>query len=260
MLGVMSEPSSEAAQVTEPGPGDTAASATRRHLMENEVLEHATRLFAERGFAGTTLQDVAESMGLKRPALYYYFKSKEALLDRLISEATTSPAQDLAAIGRRTDQDATERLHAMACHMVTWVATHTDRFLLLVKSESDLSPEAAALFNSGRRAALDTVTAVIDEGIAAGQFRAVDSHVASLGVWGICNWVAWWFRSDGARSIDSVANQLADMAVASLQKPGDQTRRALSPAEALTAVRDDLDRLEQVLGSGTPKGRPTPGS
>ena len=43
-------------------------------------MEEATRLFADRGFAGTSLQDIADATGLTRPALYHYFGSKEGNL------------------------------------------------------------------------------------------------------------------------------------------------------------------------------------
>jgi hypothetical protein len=46
----------------------------RRELVENEMFKQASRLFAERGFAGTNLGDIAEAMGITRPALYYYAK------------------------------------------------------------------------------------------------------------------------------------------------------------------------------------------
>ena len=228
----------------------TATGSTRKQLMENEVLEHATRLFAEKGFAGTNLQDVATSMGLKRPALYYYFKSKDELLERLIFEATSGPANELKAIAARPGADAARRLNEMARHMVSWVATHTDRFLLLVKSESDLSPTSAKTFNDGRRAALDAVTTVIEEGVASGEFRAVDPRIASFGIWGICNWVAFWYRPGGNESIESIAQQLADMAVASVQRAEDRGDKALSPQAAVAALREDLDRLERALDSG----------
>ncbi|MFC5676008.1 TetR/AcrR family transcriptional regulator [Aeromicrobium endophyticum] len=226
----------------------TAAAATpRKQLMENEVLEHATRLFAERGFSGTSLQDIATSMGLKRPALYYYFKSKDELLDRLIVEGVNGPAHELAAIAKRSDLGPAERLHAITRQNVKWVLTHTDLFLLLVKSESELSPASAKKFNAGRRDAADMVAAVIEEGVAAGELRPVNTRVAALSVFGISNWTAWWFQP-GGDSIDSVADQVADMALASLQQSDLAERQAMSPRRAIAALRQDLDRLEQTLG------------
>ena len=49
----------------------------------SEILEHATRLFAERGYDGTTLQDIADAIGITRPGLYNYISSKEQLLAAL---------------------------------------------------------------------------------------------------------------------------------------------------------------------------------
>src|SRR5206468_2845368 len=74
-------------------------STARRELVENELYEHATRLFAERGFAGTSLQDIADALGITRPALYYYVKSKDELLAKLVTEVTNGP---LAGSGRST--------------------------------------------------------------------------------------------------------------------------------------------------------------
>lgn len=238
-----------AAKKTAPPEADGAsANSPRKQLMENEVLEHATRLFAERGFAGTSLQDVANAMGLKRPALYYYFKSKEALLDRLIVEATSSPARDLREIGAKKDLDAAARLHAMAYRIVEWVATHTDRFLLLVKSESDLSAASTHKFNEGRREAYDAVKAVIEEGVGTGQFRPVDPQIAVFGVFGICNWVAWWYQPDGAVPLESVAEQIATMAVAGVQRRSPRAGgRSVSPRAAIATLRENIDQLEQAL-------------
>jgi len=164
-------------------------------------------------------------------------------------EATSGPALDLKAIGARTDLDVAERLHAIACRIIMWVVNHTDMFLLMVKSESDLSPASAKKFNEGRREALDVVTAVIDEGVESGEFRPVDPHIAAFGVWGICNWVAWWYQPEGSDPVETIADQLADMAVSSLQRPEQRRRNVTSPRDAVAALREDLDRLEQVLRS-----------
>ncbi|MYW90768.1 TetR/AcrR family transcriptional regulator [Amycolatopsis rubida] len=228
-------------------PENSSTGSRRKQLMENDVLEHATRLFAERGFNGTSLQDVADAMGLKRPALYYYFKNKDDLLDRLIAEATSEPARDLNQIAARSDLDAPARLHAAARHMVLWVTSNRDRFLLLVKSESDLTPASARKFNEGRRAALDAVRSIIQEGIDSGHFRPVDAKVAAFGVWGICNWAAWWHRPDGGIPTEAVADQLAEMAVAGVQRAERQESTVVSPRTVVAALREQLDQLEKAL-------------
>ncbi|MGE0217297.1 TetR/AcrR family transcriptional regulator [Mycolicibacterium sp.] len=231
-----------------PQQDEQTSSSTRRQLMENEVLQHATRLFAERGFSGTSLQDVAESMGLKRPALYYYFKSKDALLERLVTDATLGPARRLREIGAQTELDPPARLHAMATWIVRWIDENRGLFLLLVRSESDLSAASAKKFRQGRRSTLEAVRTVIEEGVQGGQFRSVDARIASLGVWGICNWVAFWYHPERSEhSIDTIANQLADMAVSGLLRADRRESDILSPRTAIDAIRANLDRLEQSL-------------
>src|SRR3712207_6745906 len=85
-------------------------STTRNGLMEQRLYEEAARLFTERGFSGTSLQDIADAMGISRPALYYYVDSKEALLDRLAEEIPLRDAARLRAIRTRSDVDAREKL------------------------------------------------------------------------------------------------------------------------------------------------------
>ena len=76
-------------------PDELPARKPRRELVEAQIYEQATRLFAERGFAGTSLQDIADAMGMTRPALYYYVKNKDQLLARLVTEITEGPAADI---------------------------------------------------------------------------------------------------------------------------------------------------------------------
>lgn len=241
------KPAGAAAKKATATPEPASPTTTRKQLMENEVLEHATRLFAERGFNGTSLQDVATSMGLKRPALYYYFKSKEELLDRLIDRAVTDPANQLRAIAAEANLDPSERLQAITRAIVTFTLTNTDLFLLLVKSESELSPPARERFDESRREATAIVTSVIEEGIASGAFRPVDARIAAFTVYGISNWAAWWYRPDGHDSLESVADQLADIALAGLQRHDGTAPRTVTTKAAIAGLREGLDRLEQSL-------------
>ncbi|GAA1864331.1 TetR/AcrR family transcriptional regulator [Pseudonocardia ailaonensis] len=222
------------------------ASTARRELVENELYEHATRLFAERGFAGTSLQDIADALGITRPALYYYVKSKDELLAKLVTEVTNGPLDELNALVAR-EPDPVGRLRGVVEIIVGRRVTQPERFRLLIRSEAELPAELTEAYDESRRVVLKVIAGVIDGGVRAGRFRPVDARVAALGVLGMCNWVAWWFHPGGRDSPDGVIAQLADMAVGSLVRPDHQAPEGAGPAAALKMLRQDLDHLERLL-------------
>jgi AcrR family transcriptional regulator len=233
------------------GSGDDAvkpgrAGTARRELVENELYEHATRLFAERGFAGTSLQDIADALGITRPALYYYVKSKDELLAKLVTEVTDGPLNELTELVARPELDAVGKLRGIVRIIVLRRASQPARFRLLIRSEAELPADLTAAYDESRRAVLKTVASTVEEGVRAGQFRPVDSRVAALGVLGMCNWVAWWFNPDGRDGVDAVAEQLTEMALGALQR-ADNRALGGGPAAALAMLRQDIDHLERVL-------------
>lgn len=62
------------------------------------ILQVALELFAQHGYAGTSLRDIADRMRLTKAALYYHFPSKEALLDGALAPALTRVREVLAAV------------------------------------------------------------------------------------------------------------------------------------------------------------------
>jgi AcrR family transcriptional regulator len=222
------------------------AITARRELVENEMYEHAIRLFAERGFAGTSLQDIADALGITRPALYYYVKSKDELLARLASDVAGGSAAQITELAARPDLDAAGKLREIVRLTAQRQATQPERFRLLIRSEAELPAALSDAYDASRRAVLRAVTGVIEEGIRAGRFRPVDARIAALGVIGMWNWIAWWFRP-GRDSAVAVADQLADMAIAALQRADHRIPDGEGPAAALKMLRQDLDHLERIL-------------
>ncbi|NYI90749.1 AcrR family transcriptional regulator [Amycolatopsis endophytica] len=243
------ETSSPRAGGTDAANGDKPARVTtaRRELVENEMYEQATRLFAERGFAGTSLQDIADAIGITRPALYYYVKSKDELLAKLVTEVTDGPLVELKELLAHTALDPVAQLRAIVEVIVRRRVTQPARFRLLIRSEAELPDELTAAYDESRRVVLKTVAQVVEDGIRAGQFRPVDARIAALGVLGLCNWVAWWFQPGGRDSEDSVTEQLADMAIAALRRADHHLLDGEGPEAALKMLRQDLDHLERII-------------
>lgn len=230
-------------------PAPRRETTTRREMVENEIYETAARLFAERGYAGTSLSDIADAVGLNRASLYYYVKRKDELLERLVDAATGDATAALREIRSRPDLDPLAKLREIARASVLRQALHPHRLRMVVKSETELPPALAEAHAKGRRAVLDELAALLDEGMRAGYFRSGDPRVAALGLIGLWNWVSWWFDPHGQQSPDAVADQLADMAVAGVARSG-KTLPATGSTEAAVAIlKEDLDLLLRTLES-----------
>lgn len=229
------------------GPDDGAGRTTRRGLVESQIVDAATELFAERGFAGTSLQDIAEATGLTRPALYHYFSSKEDLLSRLVSDITVGPAGDLRRIRRNESLSLVERLRGMAASIALLQAQGPARFRLIVRSEAELPAALAKTYHAGRRSVLREFTAVVDEGVRSGELRPVDPRTAALGIIGLCNWVAWWHKPGSDEADRQVADALADMAVASVISHDRRETAGTGLGRAVELLKQDVAALQRLL-------------
>ena len=229
---------------------EKAKKLVRRELVEAELLERAAELFAERGFSGTTLQDVADTMGLTRAALYHYFDSKEALLTTLVEGITASRLSEIKAIRANRGLSPREKLAELARSMAFNVAIHAARFRLLLLSENGLPAELAARHARIRRDVLKQIVELFEDGQASDDFGDVDPHLAAFALLGMCNWIAMWFKPDQKQTAEMVADQYAEITLSafthSTAKPASQNGDVGS---TIGRMRGDLDRLERLTRS-----------
>jgi AcrR family transcriptional regulator len=218
----------------------------RRALVEAELLEQAARLFAERGFAGTNLQDVAEAMGTTRAALYYYVKNKDELLTRLVEGVTLEGVTRREEIAQDPELDASSRLHKIMAASVAEHATWPARFRLLDRSEGDLPEPLAATHREAKRQTLEQFARVLQEGITAGEFIDVDTRSTALALIGMSTWVAWWFHPGADHPVEPVAALLADLAVRAVRVPTHRHPRG-GVAGTLALLREDVETLERLV-------------
>jgi len=223
-----------------------ANAGMRNALVQQEIFDQATKLFARKGYAGTSLQDIADAVGLTRPALYHYVKNKSELLAKLVAEITEGAAKDIARIARKTDLTATQRMRDIVQMLVRRTGEDGERFRLLLRSEADLPEEVAKSYDLNRRAVLRSLTDIIDQGVERGEFRPVTAEVAALGTLGIINWVAWWYRPGSRFDLEAISVELAEQALHGLlAEPGRDP--STTPLDAMRSLRREVDRLQSLL-------------
>lgn len=96
------------------------------------ILEAADELFSTRGFAGVSVRDVAEAAGVKKASVFYHYKSKDELFERVLERYYAAHARVLQAAG--TDGDPSERLHGLVDAYLDFIEDH-HRYVRLVQME-----------------------------------------------------------------------------------------------------------------------------
>jgi AcrR family transcriptional regulator len=227
---------------------DTSTKASLKgEALRSAILDVAAKLFIEKGSGGTSMQDIAEALGLSRTAVYYYFKSKDAI-QRALTEEVLSSARKLAGdTVARDDLDPVSALRALVAQHADLILSRPAEFRVADRTEADMTPKQRASVQSARRNVLDNFSSVIERGVREGQFRMVDPHVAAFSLIGMCNWSAWWYKPSGRLSRAEVAGIMADMAVNALLREEVRRMRAGDVKESLRLVREDLDYLEKIV-------------
>lgn len=215
--------------------------------MEKEILDCAAELFSQKGFAATSLQDVATALGMSRPALYYYVSNKDALLEKLVENQSRRDARALKAIQRKRDAGPEEKLREMARAIVMNAGTNPKQSRILIENRHHLPDHLAQADRAAERSILSSLLDVIEDGVQHGVFRDVEPRSAALAIIGMCIWTAWWVQDDKAPSLERLTEQISDQAVSSVLHHGRSNDRSSGPA-LVRAMREDLLQLERIIG------------
>ena len=217
---------------------------SRSESLKATILEAACRLFMERGVGGTTMQDIADELGISRPTIYYHYENKEAVLKEIAERVTVKAA---AISGPRPKSDrrhASEALHDVIVQYTELMMEHALEFQILDREEALLDTLIPGHAVEKRRV-LDNFAGIIRTGMERGEFKAVDPYITALGIIGMCNWTSRWYRSDRRMSARDIAETYANHSLAALERPA---AREVEPTigDAIRILREDVDYLETL--------------
>jgi TetR/AcrR family transcriptional regulator, cholesterol catabolism regulator len=156
-----------------------------------ELTRQAARLFAERGYHGTSIGDLAKALGVQKGSLYAHIDSKQDLLFEAMQEGARAFHQALDAIPE--DLPPTERIRlALRAHLRV-VAEQLDVATVFIREWRYLEGERAEEFLAERRRYEERFRAMFREGREVGALRTdLDDHAAVLLVLSAANWAYTW--------------------------------------------------------------------
>lgn len=198
--------------MSEPSPFlDAKQRQALRAEKRNAVLLAAVRMFNERGFHATSLDDVAASLGISKPTIYHYFGTKEQVLLECVTIGFNQ-LLDAAQDARNTRGEGIDRLRKF---LESYARVNMEDFgrCGIRTGEELLSPESAAKCLNLKRQIDAAMRSLIAEAIADASMAPVDERLAAFTFAGALNWPARWFDKDGDDDTASMARKMVALLI-----------------------------------------------
>lgn len=183
----------------------------------DSLLGVAVRLFNERGYDGTSMEDLARKLGITKSAIYHHVPSKQELLRLAVDPALDGLFGVVAEI-RELDGPAIDRLERLVRGSVAVLVEQLPFVTLLLRVRGNTKVERAAL---ARRREFDgIVTDLVEQAAADGDVRGdVDPAVTSRLLFGLVNSLVEWYRPGRAADSTEIADAVCKIAFDGLRLP-----------------------------------------
>ena len=196
----------------------TAAPSRRRgrpgHDLES-VLATSVEVFNERGFDGTSIDDLSRRLGISKSAIYHHVESKDALLGLALDRALTG-LEEVAEQIRALDGPAVNRLDALLRASVSVLVERLPYVTLLLRVRGNSEVERTAL---ARRRRLDRLAAeLVRQSVAEGDLRpGLDETVTARLLFGMVNSITEWLKPGTTHDVPALADSIAALAFEGLK-------------------------------------------
>jgi AcrR family transcriptional regulator len=155
-----------------------------KNLRSEDILEVATRLFAERGYEGVSMHDVAEKVGMGKASLFYHFASKEVLYEAVVEGVIASLEEPLSAI-YASEGSFAERLDALTSTLTGALGSRPYAARLLLRETMDWGPVMRGQLVERILLVLEAGAAWVRAGQNEGSFETGDPRHLILSVLGM---------------------------------------------------------------------------
>jgi AcrR family transcriptional regulator len=172
---------------------------------DHEVLNAAIDLFWEKGYAATSMQDVADRLGMLKGSLYYYIKGKEDLLKRIFQDSHAEGLAIIASVSA-TEAPAVVQLETFLTQWALWHLTHVKRTSLYSREWRHAGPALRKVLVEQRQRYEQMVTDLVTEAQQDGALDPkTDAKLAAFYVMSAISALPDWYKPGGSQKPEAVA-------------------------------------------------------
>jgi AcrR family transcriptional regulator len=171
---------------------------------EQEIIAVAARLFKEKGYRATTLEDIAAAVGMLKGSLYYYIRSKEELLYLVVRDPIRQAYKALEEIVASEAPVKVKIARAIGNHMTVF-HQHYPHIAVYLHDYHHLMQQLEKTIETPRHYQQLWAT-LLEQGVATGEVRSdLDIKVTGYAILGMCNWIYRWYNPQGTLSAEEIA-------------------------------------------------------
>ncbi len=184
------------------------------------ILEEANRLFTDKGFAATSLEDIAEAVGIKRESLYYYYPSRYDLLYDIIEPQIAHVLANFKEIvAADTNFKKTVR-RGIENHLQHFNSSYLHMAMAVRKNSKDDVEQKFIRLRDMFKAYENIWIGLVNKACSKGEVRDdMPPKMLVNSILGLCNSLSSWYRPDGGMSLDHIGLYFSDIILDGINSP-----------------------------------------
>jgi TetR/AcrR family transcriptional regulator, cholesterol catabolism regulator len=187
-------------------------------LRRKKILETAAKVICEKGYEGTSIQDIAEATGLTKAGLYHHIRSKEHLLLEIMNYGMDVFEEQVL------DQvvaivDPLERLkRCMEKNILLVTHGWSKEVIIILHEHATLHGQARTQINARKKRYVRFLESSFAEAMRAQRIRRVQPKVAAFAFLGMVLWIYKWYRLDGEISESELVKEMENVFFGGLER------------------------------------------
>lgn len=183
-----------------------------------EIYRTAAQIILRKGYDATSVNDIANALGMTKAGLYHYINGKKELLFDIMNFGLWELDEEVATPARAIVEPA-ERLRFIVDAHARLVTRGQGAITILVDEMTALTPAQQRKITQSKRKYFDFLRDTLNELKAAGKMQDVDTTAAAFSLLGMINWLSRWFQQGGALDEEQAADEIVKIAFHGLLRP-----------------------------------------
>jgi AcrR family transcriptional regulator len=188
--------------------------------MRQKILEKSIHLFDQKGFTGTSIQEIVELIGVTKGTFYYYYKNKEELLKDIHLRYIEHLNAQQESILQDPVKSYTEKLYEIVYMVIRNIRTQRPIARIFFREMRHLSERNLEEIHLKRNVFRENYQKMIEAGINKGEFtNTIQPDILTFGILGMTNWSYYWFNPDGEISEEELTKTYVDILLHGISSP-----------------------------------------